>query len=74
MNELIKIASSIKTEADGFEIKLKNIIEKDDNFLKDYLIRFMFSSPKRLRPIFTYLFAKILDIKDKNVDNIGIPT
>ena len=72
MNELIKITSSIKSELDGFENKLKNIILRDDNFLKDYLEDFMFSNPKRLRPVFTYLFSKILKIEDNLVDDIAI--
>ena len=72
MSELIKITSSIKKESDGFEKKLKDIVTSDDNFLKDYLVDFVFSNPKRLRPTITYLLSKILNIKDDFVDNIAL--
>ena len=72
MNELIEITSSIKPEADGFEKKLKKIILESDNFLKDYLSEFLFSNPKRLRPLFVYLFSKLLDISSNYVDNIAL--
>jgi len=72
MNELIKIAPSIKFEAEVFEEKLKKIISDSDNFLKDYLLDFLFSNPKRLRPVFVFLFAKILKIDDKKVNLIAL--
>ena len=72
MDKLSEIVSSVKSDIEGFEAKLKEIILKDDNFLRNHLDEFMFSNPKRLRPIFVYLFSKILDIKNETVDNIAL--
>ena len=64
----------IKTELENFEIELKKVIASCDNFLSEDLNRFMFSSPKRLRPIFIFLFAKILKIENSLVEKIAIIT
>jgi len=73
MNKLTEIVTSIAPELGEFENKLKNIV-KDENFLKDYLVDFLFSNPKRLRPILIYLFAKVLNINSKEVDYIALST
>jgi len=62
----------VKKELETFEFSLRKILEAEDNFLKNDLIDFMFSSAKRLRPILVFLFAKILKIEDKNVLNIAL--
>lgn len=72
MDELRKIIFPIEGELNNFENKLREIINKDDTFLKDSLNEFVFSSPKRLRPIFIYLFSKILKIENKCIENIAL--
>ena len=66
------IISPIKEELDIFEKKLRKIIAIDENFLTNDLEEFIFSNPKRLRPILIFLFAKILDIKDELVFDIAL--
>ena len=67
------IISVVKNESDTFEKKLKIIIDKNRNFLKEDLKNFMFSNPKRLRPLFVFLFSKILKIDNFNqVLNIAL--
>ena len=63
---------SIKNEMDTFELELKKIINSQDNFLKDDLEKFMFSNQKRLRPIFVFLFSKILNIQSPLVLKIAL--
>lgn len=73
MNNLREILSPIKNELDIFEKKLKNVIDSSDNFLHDDLIKFIFASSKRLRPIFVFLFSKILEIeKNEMVQKIAL--
>lgn len=72
MKCLKEITFPIKSELELFENELKNIIQKEDNFLKDDLIDFLFNNPKRLRPILVFLFAKILKIEDDAVLKIAL--
>ncbi len=76
MNEIVKIKDItfvVKDELEFFEKKIKKILDKNDNFLKKDLNDFIFSNPKRLRPLFVFLFAKILKIKDfSQVFNIAL--
>jgi len=67
MDKIKKIISPIKNDMDIFENELKNIVLSCDNFLKDDLMNFMFSTQKRLRPILTLLFSKILNIQSEIV-------
>lgn len=69
-----KIISPIENELKNFEAKLKEVILNTDNFLTYDLEKFMFTSPKRLRPIFIFLFAKILKIDSPLVTNIALIT
>ena len=64
----------IKNELDEFENKLKEVILNENNFLMSELENFMFSSAKRLRPIFIFLFAKILKIKNPLIVDIALIT
>jgi len=58
-----------------FEEKLKNKIIDNDCFLKEDILKFMFQNPKRLRPIFIYLFSKILEVNNQEMtDNIALAT
>lgn len=52
----------INDELNSFEDELKLIVNKEKNFLSEKLNKFLFTNPKRLRPIFVFLFAKILNI------------
>ena len=72
MDNLKDIVYPIKEELDIFEQNLKNIIMSCDNFLKDDVVRFMFSNPKRLRPVFIFLFSKILNINSPLVQKIAL--
>jgi len=75
INKLKEIIFPIEKELCVFEKKLKDIISLENNFLKEDLLNFMFSNPKRLRPIFIYLFSKILKIENNEiVDNISLAT
>ena len=69
-----KIIFPIKDELENFENKLKKVVEDNDNFLTDDLKSFLFNNPKRLRPIFTFLFSKILKIKNPLVLDIALIT
>lgn len=69
-----KITSSIKNKLDIFEDELKKIIAAQDNFLARDLNNFMFSNPKRLRPVCIFLFAEILKIKNPLVQDIALIT
>ncbi len=75
-NKSIKnITSILSDDLNTFENELKVIINKSNNFLKEDLFLFMFSNPKRLRPLFIMLFAKILNIKNsKQIINISLAT
>lgn len=63
---------SIQNEINIFELELQKIICSHDNFLKDDLKNFMFSNQKRLRPIFVFLFSKILNVKSLLVLRIAL--
>jgi len=67
-----KIIFPIKNELNEFENKLKKVILSEDNFLVSDLDSFIFSSAKRLRPIFVFLFAKILKIENRLVLDIAL--
>lgn len=69
-----KILSPIENELKNFEAKLKEVILNTDNFLTYDLDKFIFTDPKRLRPIFIFLFAKILKIDNPLVINIALIT
>ena len=71
MNNII---SPIKNELDIFENELKKVVLKEDNFLTSDLEKFIFTNPKRLRPIFIFLFAKILKIENPLVIDIALIT
>lgn len=72
-SEKIKnIISPIGADIDIFEKNLEEIINTQDNFLKDDLHTFIFTNPKRLRPILVFLFSKILKINDVNVLKIAL--
>ena len=66
IKKIKEITSVIEFELDVFEKKLKEFIDKNNNFLKEDLANFMFSNPKRLRPLFVFLFSKILKINNFN--------
>lgn len=72
MDNLSDSISLIKDDLNIFEENLKNIILNSDNFLKNDLYAFLFNNPKRLRPIFVYLFAKVLNISDAKVNEIAL--
>ena len=69
-----KIIFPIKNELENFEKKLKEVVISTDNFLTCDLEKFMFASAKRLRPIFIFLFSKILKIENPLVCNIALIT
>ena len=62
----------IKNDLELFEDELSRIINANENFLKNHLYNFMFSKPKRLRPVFVFLFSKILNIKNELVLKIAL--
>ena len=67
MDKIKETTYPIDTELNNLEQKLRALVSDNDNFLKKHLIEFLFASPKRLRPIFIFLFSKILKIEDENV-------
>ena len=67
-----KIVFPIKKELENFEKKLEEIILSEKNFLTCDLKNFIFTNPKRLRPIFVFLFSKILKIQDNKVLDIAL--
>lgn len=69
-----KIIFPIKNELIEFENELKKVVLSEDNFLTFDLEKFIFSKPKRLRPIFIFLFAKILKIDSPLVADIALIT
>ncbi|MBQ8476080.1 polyprenyl synthetase family protein [bacterium] len=62
----------IQDDLDIFEKKLRNIIVNYDNFLLEDISNFIFSNPKRLRPITVFLFSKILNINSPLVMKIAL--
>ena len=73
MENLIKKAiSPIQKDLDIFENNLKNIVLSCDNIFQKDLENFMFSNQKRLRPIFTLLFSKILDVDCSKAQEIAV--
>ena len=69
-----KIISPIKNEINIFEQELKKIILTEDNFLCKDLYEFIFTNPKRLRPILIFLLSKVLKIENNNVLKIALAT
>ena len=69
-----KIIFPIKNELEDFENSLKEVILKENNFLTYDLEKFIFTNPKRLRPIFIFLFSKILKIENPLVMDIALIT
>ena len=67
-----KILFPIKNELDNFEKNLKEIVNLNSNFLTSDLNNFLFTNPKRLRPILIFLFAKILKINSVLVQKIAL--
>ncbi len=72
MDDIKEIINPVSSELEKFETELKDLVKKYDNFLTDILVNFLFSSPKRVRPIFIFLFSKILNIKNENVMKIAL--
>lgn len=72
MDNLQDIISPIKDDLNIFENNLKNIIQDCNNFLLEDMMNFMFTNPKRLRPIFIFLFSKILNINTPLVQKIAL--
>ena len=68
------MTSYIKNEIELFEEELKKIISSSNNFLNEDIYNFIFSSAKRLRVRFIFLFAKILKINDNKVFDIALAT
>lgn len=68
------MTSYIKNEIELFEEELKKIISSSNNFLNEDIYNFIFSSAKRLRIRFIFLFAKILKINDNKVFDIALAT
>ena len=67
------IVKPISHELKVFERLLKGMVKYDNALLNPDLINFLFSNQKRLRPIFVFLFSKILNIKDtKTVQKIAL--
>ncbi len=63
----------LKPYIDNLDDNLKAIVNENSNELKNEVIGFLFSKAKRIRPIFTYLCALLLDKKiDKNIHNIAL--
>jgi len=72
MDILKEITYPIQDDLDSFENTLRELISGCDNFLRDDVMNFMFSSSKRLRPILIFLFSKILSIDSYLVQKIAI--
>lgn len=64
--------SSFNKFNSDFELELKKVIDSYDIFLKKDIENFMFSTQKRLRPKFTFLFSKILGINSPLVKKIAL--
>ncbi len=67
-----KIISPIQKEADIFEDKLRQLIDFQDIPLKESISNFLFKNTKRLRPVFTILFAKFLKIENEITYKIAL--
>ena len=72
MDILQERTNPIKYELDIFESNLKDIISNCDNFLREDVMNFMFSNPKRRLPIFIFLLSKILNINSSLVQKIAL--
>ena len=68
------MTSYIKNEIELFEEELKKIISSSNNFLNEDIYSFIFSSAKRLRVRFIFLFAKVLKIDDEKIFDIALAT
>ncbi len=73
MDEKIKtIALPIEEKLNIFEKKLNDIIKENPTPFSNHLYNFIFLNAKRLRAVFVFLFAEILNIQDENVINIAL--
>lgn len=73
MDEKIKtIILPIKDKLDIFENKLNDIIKENSTPFSNHLYNFIFQNAKRLRAVFVFLFAEILNIKDEKVYDIAL--
>ena len=68
----IQLIPSIKNEILIFEKKFKELIESKNLFLQNEINEFLFLNPKRLRPIFVFLFSKILKIESDLINKIAL--
>ena len=72
IDEIKKCCTSIEDNIEHFENALKEIVNKDKNFLTSDLNKFLFTNPKRLRPRFVFLFARVLNCNSSLVYNIAL--
>lgn len=72
IDEIKKCCTSIEDNIEHFENTLKKIVNKDKNFLTPDLNKFLFTNPKRLRPRFVFLFARVLNCNSSLVYNIAL--
>ncbi len=72
IEQINKCCISIKKEIEQFECVLKELINKDKNFLTDDLNSFLFNNPKRLRVRFVFLFARLFNINSPLVLKIAL--
>ncbi len=63
-DEIKNIVYPISAQLAQFELELKKIIDEKDNFFNEDINKFIFCEPKRLRPIFVFLFSNILKINN----------
>ena len=72
MDTKLQIDNILKNDINNFEKCLEKIISTQDIFLQKDLSNFMFNNPKRLRPIFTFLFARALKVENESVLKIAL--
>ena len=73
MDERIKkIALPIEKNLKVFEEKLNDCLIDNSNPFNNHLKDFIFQNAKRLRAIFVFLFAKILNLKDEIIFDIAL--
>ena len=68
----IQLIPSIKNEILIFEDNFKELIKSKNLLLQNEINEFLFLNPKRLRPIFVFLFAKILKIENALTSKIAL--
>ena len=61
---ILEIISPIKDEFAEFENKLLEICNCKFKYFQSDILSFLFNNSKRLRPIFTLLFSKLLGVRD----------